>query len=169
MIARPAPDDFAPYYHAYVDALTDNDLLAHLRRQPGEWDAMLARADAHHRYAPGKWTVREVAQHVADTERVFAYRALRWARGDETELPGFDQDAWVPHDPGQSLPALSAELAAVRNATLALVRSLSDEALDRSGIASGRRMTVRAAIWIVAGHAEHHARILRERYLTETA
>ncbi|MEM1056829.1 MAG: DinB family protein [Bacteroidota bacterium] len=164
MIARPDPSEFTPFYAGYVDAVDGDDALGVLTRQPDEWDALLGSLDADHAYAPGKWTVREVAQHVADTERVFAYRALRWARGDRTELPGFDQDDWIPHDPGQSLAQLTDEIRAIRAATLALARPLSPEALGRGGLASGNHMTVRAAIWVIAGHTAHHARILRERY-----
>lgn len=164
MTARPDASEYAPFYAGYVEAVQTDDLLGALAAQPDEWDALLAGRDPDHAYADGKWSVRELTQHVVDTERVFAYRALRWARGDETALPGFEQDAWIPHDPGQSLGALAAEFRAVRAATLALARPLSETALSRGGTASGARMTVRAALWVIAGHTAHHARILRERY-----
>lgn len=164
MIARPPSSDYNPYYATYVNAVEGDDALGALASQPDQWDALLADADADFAYAPGKWTVRELTQHVIDAERVFTYRALRWARGDRTELPGFDQDEWVPQTPRQSLPALARELRAVREATLAFARALHEEALDRGGVASGSPMTVRAALWVTAGHTAHHARILRERY-----
>lgn len=165
MIARPAISEYAPFYAGYVATAGGDDVLRILERQPAEWADLLAEADADHAYAPDKWTIRELTQHVADAERVFAYRALRWARGDETELPGFDQDVWTPQTPPQSLSGLVAELRGVREATLAFARALPEDALDRSGIASGNRMTVRGALWVIAGHTAHHARILRERYL----
>ena len=165
MIDRPAPHTFAPYYAPYVSAVPNGDLLDTLGAQPETWAGLLADADAEHAYAPGKWTVRELAQHVADTERVFAFRALWWARGDGAPLPGFDQDVWVRHDPGQPLAALVDELRAIRAATLAFARALPPAALDRAGTASGSAMTVRAALWIIAGHTAHHEAILRERYL----
>ena len=163
-MTRPPAHSYAPFYAAYLDAVGDGDVLALLEAQPEAWRRLLRGADGSHAYAPGKWTVGEVVQHVVDTERVFAYRALRFARGDEAPLPGFDQDAWVPAAPAQPLDQALDEMAAVRTATLALVRSLPDEALDRAGAASGHAMTARAAVWVIAGHTQHHGRILRERY-----
>ena len=165
MIARPAPDEFAPFYRGYVDAVPDGDLFGLLSAQPGEYAELLAPADPDFAYEAGKWTVREAVQHVIDTERVFAFRALWWARGGQEPLAGFDQDAWVRHDPGQSLGAVLDEMRAVRASTLAMLRPLAPEAWDRGGVASGHRMTVRAAAWVIAGHTAHHARILRDRYL----
>ena len=170
MPGRPAPDEYAPFYGGYIGAVPDGDLFDVLAEQPDAWAALLHGADADHAYAEGKWTVRELVQHVADTERVFAFRALWWARGSADPLPGFDQDVWVRHDPGQSLDALVSEIRAIRASTLAFVRALPEAAWDRGGEASGRRMTVRAAVWIVAGHMRHHAGVLRERYgLSEAA
>lgn len=168
---RPAPREYFehPAYDTYIAGVPDGDLLATLTAQMKETGAVLGRTSgerAGFRYAPGKWTVREVAGHVADAERVFSYRALRFSRGDATPLPGFDENLWVPHSGAdrRPLPELAAELAAVRQATLALLGSLDDEAVGRSGSANGRIITVRALGWIIAGHERHHLRILRDRY-----
>lgn len=168
-ISKPQPGDYAPPFQAYIDATGDaSDAVAVLAAQ----DAVLAsmaswpEAKAGHRYAEGKWSVREVIGHMADTERIFAYRLLRIARGDATPLPGFDENAYQLTSGFEQRPLASvvAELRAVRSATLPLVNSLDAAALDREGTASNRRATVRAMAWVAAGHFQHHANILRERY-----
>lgn len=170
-IPRPQPGDHDPYYDRYVSLVPEGDVLALLRDQLEETRSLLVGLtdeQAAHRYAPGKWSVKEVAGHVTDTERVFAYRALRAARGDATPLPGFEQDDFVAHGgfDGRSLGSLFEELAAVRSASLALFQSFDAEALARRGTASGAGFAVRAIPFILAGHERHHLRILRERYLT---
>ena len=122
---------------------------------------------ARHRYGPGKWSVKEVVGHVADTERVMAYRALRIGRGDQTPLPGFDQDAFVQGALWDDipLPALLDDLLLVRMATLSLLTSFPEDVLGRRGTASGEPVSVRGLCFIIAGHERHHLRILRERYL----
>ena len=171
MIPRPARDEYAPYYHTYVGAVPDGDLLEMLDESLEETLGLLGgigEGGGGHRYAEGKWSVREVVGHIVDTERVMAYRALRIARGDRTPLPGFDQDPYVAAAgfDRRTLADLSDELAAVRAASVHLFRHLDDEALARRGTASGSEVTVRALAWIIAGHEMHHRRILRERYLT---
>jgi hypothetical protein len=171
IIPRPEPGEFAPYYTRYIEAVPDGDLLL-LLEEGAEEVLNLLRAfgeeRAGHRYAPGKWSVKEVVGHVADTERVFAYRALRFARGDATPLPGFEQDAYVMAAgfDRRSLADLAEEFADVRKATLKLLAGFDAPALMRSGVASGHPLTTRAAAWIIAGHEQHHAQVLRERYLT---
>lgn len=176
-VTRPAPSEHSPYAAGYIDAaaraIADRghaDLIALLEAQQQAWHAMLgplAPSVAGHRYAPDKWTLAESLLHVADTERVFAYRLLRIARGDTTPLPGFDQDAWVPASGAgaRSLTDLLAELDAVRLATLTLIRSLDAEALSRLGMASGNPVSARALAWMIAGHVAHHLQLTRERYL----
>jgi uncharacterized damage-inducible protein DinB len=169
MIPRPDPSEYAPFYHTYFSAVPDGDLLETLRTSVGETMALLdaaGEARAGHRYAEGKWSVRQVAGHLADTERVMAYRALRAARGDRTPLPGFDENAWVAGAgfEGRTLASLADELAHVRIATLDLLRPLGADELARAAVANGAPVTVRALAWIVAGHEMHHRRILRERY-----
>jgi uncharacterized damage-inducible protein DinB len=148
----------------------DDDLLALLEEQAASYSAVLRDIDpaaGSHAYAPGKWTLAESLVHVCDTERVFAYRLLRVARGDQTALPGFDQDAWVPESraSNRSPAEVLQEFQAIRAATLALVASLDDTALSRSGFASGHAVSARALVWMIAGHAAHHLRIVGERYL----
>lgn len=175
-IARPAADEHAPYAITYIDATAaaltragTDDVVALLASQGAAWEALLAGADDRvgHAYAPGKWTLGESLVHVSDTERVFAYRLLRVARGDRTPLPGFDQDAWVPESraTGRALSDILSEMMAVRTATLALVRSLDAEALSRRGVASGVEVSARALVWMIAGHAAHHLVLTEERYL----
>ncbi|WP_434479156.1 DinB family protein [Gemmatimonas sp.] len=117
-------------------------------------------------YAPGKWTLAESLVHVSDTERVFAYRLLRIARGDRTPLPGFEQDDWVPQSRStrRTLSDIVTELLACREATLALVRSLDDEAIAQRGIASGVEVSARALVWMLAGHMGHHITLTRDKY-----
>jgi len=167
-IALPAADEYAPYYGKYV-ALVGPDVLAALEAQARSTAALLAatpEAKGGHRYAEGKWSVKEVIGHLADGERVFAYRALRFARTDATELPGFDENVYVPAGKfdRRTLADVAAEFAAVRAATLAFARSLDDEALARRGSANNTPVSVRALVAIIAGHELHHVKILRERY-----
>lgn len=161
---RPDPSEYAPFYARYVALAPDVPLAETLAAQPDALARLVAGADPAAAYAPGKWTVAEALQHVTDTERVFAFRALWVARGAETPLPGFDQDAWAPRAAPQPLGALVAEFRAVRAATLALLGGLSPEALGRSGVASGTPMTARAALFVCAGHAEHHIAVFRDAY-----
>ncbi|HEV2642530.1 MAG TPA: DinB family protein [Candidatus Elarobacter sp.] len=172
--ARPEASEYNPYYGAYVSAVPEGDLLSTLERQGAELDALLAPLDdarALSRYAPGKWSIKEVLGHISDTERVFAYRLLRIARGDTTPLASFDQDVYVPaaRSDARALNDLREELRAVRAATLALAKSLDDDAWLRSGTASEKPVSARALGYIIAGHMAHHTKILRERYLAVPA
>ena len=166
MTGRPGPGEYAAYYGGYIAAVPGDDLAGALRAVEL---ATLAResdpALAGHAYSPGKWTVAEVVQHVVDTERVFSSRLLRIARGDETPLPGFDQDPYVAAAPARPLAALADELCRLRASTLDLVTSLSAADLARVGTASGNPLSARAAAWIIAGHERHHLGVVRKRYL----
>lgn len=167
---RPAPDEMAPYYHRYVDNCSGDDLLAALRAVATEVTAALRAvpiAKGDHRYADGKWTVKEVVQHMIDAERVFAYRALRFARNDATELPGFEENDWAPESRAgrRSLADLVDEYERLSTSTLDLFRGFDPAVQQRHGTANKQRMSVRAAGWVIAGHALHHVRVLRERYL----
>lgn len=168
-IPRPEPSEYAPNYEAYISRVPKGDLLKVLEEQRLATQQLLAalpEARALHRYAPGKWSVKEVVGHVTDSERVFAYRALRFARADDKPLQGFDENAWVPpaRFDARSLKDLAAELDAVRGATIALFRGLDAEALTRRGTANDNSVSVRALAWIIAGHERHHVGILHERY-----
>ena len=164
----PAEGEHAPYYSTYTDLVRDDDVLAVLAAQPGDLDHLLETAAGRgdHRYAEGKWSVKEVLGHVADAERVFVYRALAFARGGEGEIPGMEQDDWLAAGGfgARSLDDVAAELRAIRASSLAFFRSLPEAALERRGVASGVEFSVNAIAWIVAGHWRHHWRILRERY-----
>ncbi len=169
-IARPAADEYAPFYETYVAKVTEPDLVALLVALNQSTAALLAgltEAQAAYRYAPGKWTLREVIGHLADAERVFAYRLMCIARGDTTPLPSFDENAYVPGGEFERRPlaSVAAELAAARAATLALLDGLTPEALARRGTASGKPVSARALAYIIAGHEKHHMAVIRERYL----
>jgi len=164
-----AAGEYAPFYQPYLDALGAGDLVEILESQLSSTAMTLEgvpREKEDFRYAAGKWSVKEVIGHLADSERVFGYRALRFARADETALSGFDENAWMPaaYFNARSLADVAAEFAAVRRASLALFRSFDDTAAARRGTANGRGITVQALVAIVAGHERHHLRILKERY-----
>jgi uncharacterized damage-inducible protein DinB len=169
--SRPAEGEFAPFAARYIDRVPDGDIVATLGSQLDTTLALfraIPKERAGYAYATGKWTVREVVGHVADTERVLAYRALRIARGDATPLPGFDENAYVSHAgfDARALHDLLAELEAVRRATMTLARGLPPGAWTRRGTADGAQYTVRGLLFMIAGHELHHRAILEERYLS---
>lgn len=166
---RPAQDEFAPYYAPYVAAVPDGDVTRTLAHQGDSFLARLkdqSEAQANHAYAEGKWTVKQVVQHITDAERIFAYRMLRIARGDATPLSSFDENAYAAAGGANDRPldTLLGEYAAVRGATLALLRWMPEDAWTRRGTASGKEVSVRGLAWITAGHAMHHERMLVEKY-----
>ncbi len=168
-IGRPGPDEFAPFYAGYVERVTEGDPVAAMAAAREETSALLGglpERGALHRYAPGKWSVKEVVGHLCDVERIMAYRALRIARADETPLPGFDEQVYVPAGrfDARPLPELLHELQSVREASLALFRSFDADAWRRRGTTNGKPVTVRALGYIIPGHERHHGQILRERY-----
>ena len=168
--ARPAPTEHYSYYLTYVSEVPEGDLLALLAAQRDSTAALLAtipEAKAGYRYAPGKWSIKEVIGHISDAERVFAYRALRIARADATPLPGFDENAWMPpaEFDRRTLADLAADLRSVRESTLALFHGFPGEAWTRLDTASGHPVSVRALAYILTGHERHHLRVLQERYL----
>jgi len=167
-IAKPELDEYLAYYGKYI-ALVGDDALAALRSQAASTPRLLKgvnETQAMFRYAPGKWSVKEVLGHMMDGERVFGYRALRFARADRTPLPGFDETTWVPAAgfDRHTLVELAAEYEAVRAATLALFGSFDEAALVRRGAANNAEVSVRALAHIIAGHELHHVGLLRERY-----
>jgi hypothetical protein len=171
VIARPHESEYAPFYAGYVSQVPDGDPIALLAQQIEDTTRLLAglgEERAAFRYAPGKWSIKEVVGHLSDSERVFSYRALRIARNDRTPLPAFDENAWMPYGnfDARSLADLLDELKHVRRSTLALYGSLTPEMVARQGTASQKEVTVRALIYITAGHERHHRRMLEERYLT---
>jgi uncharacterized damage-inducible protein DinB len=170
MIPRPDASEYLPYYGKYIERVPDGDLLQTMRAQVDDTLALLRGLDESrggHRYAPGKWSIREVMAHVIDAERIFAYRALRISRGDATPLASFDENAYAENAGAESrtLADLAEELEHVRLGNLAMFRALDDAAWSRTGTASGGTVSVRALAWIIAGHELHHVNLLRERYL----
>jgi uncharacterized damage-inducible protein DinB len=152
-LPRPAPEEAAPYYHGYI---------ADVARLFGGLDDQAALA----RYAPGKWSIKEILGHLSDVERIFAYRLLRVARGDATPLPGFDENAFVPAGCFDQRPlrALMAEFRAVRLSTVALVSGVPAASWTWLVKASGKPVSARALAYIMVGHVTHHLGVLRERY-----
>lgn len=167
---RPAPAEIPPFYQNYVAQVTgDNieDILDAARKESTAFFELIPAEKHDYRYAPDKWTIKEVLQHIIDSERVFAYRILRIARGDKTPLPGFDQNVFAQHAEAdrRSFYSLIAEYRSVREATLLMLRYLSPEAWERKGTASGAEFSPLTIAYITAGHEAHHLRIIAERYL----
>lgn len=168
---RPETSEYAEYYRRYIDLVADGDIFETLALQLADSLTLLSDLDekqALFRYAPEKWSVKETIGHLMDTERVFGYRALRFARGDKTPLPGIEQDSLIKaaHFDERPWGELLREWRIVREANLALFHSFDDDAMMRVGNASGFDVSVRALPWIIAGHEIHHMKIIRERYLT---
>ena len=166
---KPPESEYPAYYHRYIAALGDVNLAEILRTQVQvikSLGAMMNDDDALFRYAEGKWSIKEVLGHLIDCERVFAYRAMCIARGEAQPLPGFDEDAYVANAAfdARSLRSLVEEFTSVRNATITLMESMTSSVMQLSGTANDNPITVRALLWIIAGHTEHHLRVLRERY-----
>jgi uncharacterized damage-inducible protein DinB len=168
-ISRPEPGEYAPYYDRYISLIPENDILSTLDSQRRQTLLLLSgcgEADGDRRYAPDKWTVKEVLGHVCDTERIFAYRALRIARGDRTPIEGFEQDDYVRNSPFGKRPLAEVieDYIAVRRAALTLLRNLDEESSLRRGIANKNEISVRALAYLMAGHELHHHRILEQKY-----
>jgi hypothetical protein len=169
VIARPQSGEYAPYYERYISLIEDNDILATLDRQRREMVLLLSglsEEQGDFRYAPEKWSAKQVLGHVCDTERVFAYRALRISRGDVTPMEGFEQDDYVKNGPfaRHVIAEVIEDYIAVRRATISLLRSLEEAAWSRRGVANKNEVTVRALAYTIAGHEAHHRRILEEKY-----
>ena len=166
---RPREDEYAPFYARYVALVPETDILAVLERQADEIRRLAASVPAErerHRYAEGKWSVREVLGHLVDGERVFGYRAFCISRGERAALPSFDENQYVEKARCDAIPLreLADELALVRRSNLVVLRRLEPREWDNVGTASGKTISVRALAWVVAGHPRHHVEILRERY-----
>jgi hypothetical protein len=171
MKTRPTENEFAAFFSGYVSLVPETDVLAVLGHQSSELGQLAQRVPPgreRHRYAEGKWSIREVIGHLIDAERVFAYRAFCISRGEQVSLPGFDENTYVAHShyDGQSLADLAAEFSALRSGNVMFFRALADGDWERLGTANKNAVSVRALAFIMAGHVRHHFNVLRDRYGT---
>jgi uncharacterized damage-inducible protein DinB len=169
-ITRPSQNDHSTFYERYVSLVPGDDLLPTMQAAyKHTQDLMLNLPEEKHthRYAEGKWSIREVIGHITDAERIFGYRALRFARQDTTELAGFDENAYVPasNAHNRELNDLLIEFTIVRAATLSLFKGFTEEMLDYRGVASGSGISVRSLGYVIAGHEMHHIKIIEQQYL----
>jgi uncharacterized damage-inducible protein DinB len=167
---RPQSNEYAATFKKYIDVVPDGEPVKILESQLADWQRLLTplgEEAGNFRYAPEKWSIKELLGHVTDAERIFSYRLLRIARGDKTPLSGFEQDDYIKeaNSSKRQLADLRAEFEAVRRATVFLVASLDEQALQRTGTASNNPISARALLFIIAGHDRHHWQILREKYL----
>ena len=170
VLMKPTSDEYAPYYEKYIALLPEGDIVTTLEEQLNSTLALLRGLDESQgvrRYAPDKWSVKEVIGHIIDGERVFAYRALRFARNDQTPLPGYEQDDYVRSATfdERTLADLADEFEHLRRSNIQLFRSLDESAWSRRGTANDFEVTVRALAHIIAGHEAHHVGVLQMRYL----
>ena len=169
-IAPPSKESLNPYYQSYLKYLKGNDLFALLKEQQKTTQNMfseLPQVAGEIVYAPGKWMLKEVVGHLADTERILCYRALRCARNDQTEMPAFDEDHYVKnanfHD--RSLSDIAHELNVIRDSTISLISNLSEDSLDYKGKANGATISARIILYFIVVHQEHHLQVIKDRYL----
>ena len=172
LIPKPTAGEYAPYTIMYIDLLPDDGLiLKHLQdnlENTIRFIRSLPEEKLTYRFAEGEWTIKEILVHIIDDERIYCYRALRFARNDTTELPGFEQDEYVPYSGAndREIEEVVEEFTSVRKATITLFKSFGEEALKRTGVGSGNIMSVRAAAYHIAGHELHHVNSITENYLT---
>ncbi|MBC7746184.1 MAG: DinB family protein [Flavobacterium sp.] len=165
----PQADEFAPYCSAYINTVSDN-VMGELEYQATSFPQFLAELSdetANHSYAEGKWTIKQLVGHTIDTERILAYRLLRISRNDKTPLPGFDENAYVSFSDfnERSLKSLANEFAALRKANMFLYNSIKEDDLHKTGSTNGTTVSIRALLFIIAGHLNHHRNIITDRYL----
>ncbi|HUP47002.1 MAG TPA: DinB family protein [Thermoanaerobaculia bacterium] len=169
MHRRPDPTEFAPYFQRYLDLVPEDDILAALEKQMHETAAILGRVNEErstYRYAPGKWTIKQVVGHMGDTERILAFRALSISRGEKNPLPGYDEDSYVRGAEFEGWPYadLVDALGVVRRANILMFRHLSPEAWERRGVANESATSVRGLAYTILGHERHHLGVLHDRY-----
>jgi hypothetical protein len=168
VISRPESNEYAEFYANYISKVPNGDLLNFMELQPDEFNGLvnsLTDEQATEPPKPGKWSIKQVLGHLCDSERVFSYRVLRFARADKTEIEGFEQDDYVAsaNSNSRSTNELLAELKSIRKATLALLESLTPAEAERIGVANGNAISVRALAYVIAGHAQHHLETMRGR------
>ncbi|MES2620603.1 MAG: DinB family protein [Bacteroidota bacterium] len=169
-ITKPEVSEYPGFNASYVDMVEENDLIAALKNSEKKIVDLvksISEEKADHRYDSGKWSIKEIIIHLSDAERVFAYRALRFSRNDRTELSGFDENHWVPESnaSARTLEDILHEFILVRQSSLFLFKNLTKEMSMRKGIANGKEVSVRAIGYVICGHALHHYKIIKERYL----
>lgn len=170
LTSRPVDSEFAPYYATYIEKVPEGSIIDTLQQQNVvmmDLLSSLAEEQANYRYAPEKWSIKEVVGHLLDAERIFVCRALRFARNDQTALPGFEENDYVLHGDfdSRTVESLAQEYKHIRLATLDLFISFREEVWSRYGSANGVNFSVRALAWIIAGHELHHKGVIEERYL----
>ncbi|WP_295767533.1 DinB family protein [uncultured Mucilaginibacter sp.] len=172
MITQPQPGEYAPFYSGYVNAaITAGNIIQTLTRLKDStyelFTSIIDEQKGNYAYAPGKWTIKQLLNHMIDAERIFAFRLLCFMRGDSTALPGFDENAYVEQSDvsNRTLQSIAAEFKAVREANIFLFKSIKDHHLSLMGVANGQPVSVRALLFIMAGHEMHHINIIKERYL----
>lgn len=169
-IEKPQAGEFPPYAMMYIGLLPDDGLILKQLKDnfqtTKDFVLSLPEEKLAYRYAEGKWTIKDIMVHISDDERIYAYRALRFARNDKTELPGFEQDDYAIYSGAneRNIQNILQEFETVRNATISLFDSFTNEAFARAGVANGNKVSVRALAYHIAGHELHHLRIMRERY-----
>jgi hypothetical protein len=168
-LKKPKSNECNSYYLNYINKINDEDIIDVLKSQPGELVHLLSsfnEEDGCFSYAQGKWTVKEVLGHIVDVERIFSYRVLCISRGDKTAIPGFDQDPYVEHGNfnSRTLQSLIDEFTYLRKSFLLLIENFTEEICDIVGTANNQSVTVRALIFVMAGHFRHHFEVLKERY-----
>ena len=169
-IKRPENTEYPKYYANYIDKVQGDDLFAAMQATHRDTQALissLSEEKLQHRYAEGKWTIKDIIGHLMDAERIFSYRALRFARNDKTDLPGFDENEYVPASNANDRPIhdLLAEFTVVRASTLSLLKSFSEEMLGQIGTANKNPISVRAIAYVIGGHEMHHLAVIKELYL----
>lgn len=174
MLLRPNEGEYNYYFHRYISLVPEGNLLDLLGMQTQEtrdFFEKLSEETGNYSYAPGKWTIKEVLGHVMDTERVFAYRALCIARGEQQPLPGFDQNEYASFAPYAQIPLakIVQHYTALRVSTFFLLEQIPESAWERTGISSGNPISVRSIAYIIAGHERHHMRVISEKYGLQTA
>ena len=167
---RPQADEHIEYYGHYISQVPDGNIVEMLTKQLPETVAFLRSIPEDKidfRYAPGKWTPRQIVGHLSDGERVFQYRAWRFSRGDTTPVPGFDENHYVDHAPFEKIGMndLIDEFEQMRKASVHMFANMDEAAMSRRGVANGAEISVRAIAWVIGGHVTHHMRVLREKYL----
>lgn len=167
---RPKQGDYMPYQETYIKTVEGNDILKVLEEQlknVPDFLNSITEEKGRYKYAEGKWTVKEVVEHITDTERIFAYRALCIARGEKQVLPGFEQDDYVKeaNSNNRNLSELIEEFRKVREANLSLFKSFSEDVINKKGSVNTYQITVNAILFIIAGHANHHLKVIKEKYL----